>query len=1139
MSMSIHSMIKQCCSEFFRQKHAFVGTKTQPVVPRKRLTALGYSLLFVLSSSTLAFAQEKQVSGQVKDSKGIPIEGATIRTLGAGLNGTSSDETGKFSFAVSDTVRYLQVSYLGMTQQVGPIQAGQPLSVLLSRAEEQLDEVVVVGYQTMKRKELTGSVASVSGKDIAAAPVADIAQAMQGKLAGVNVVSQDGRPGADVSIRVRGGGSISQSNQPLILVDGVIMGSLNEIPSDMVASIDVLKDASSTAIYGARGANGVILVTTKQAKEGKTNISYNGYARFNTPTGYLDALSPYDFLQRTWANADMNGVAYRTPFEKLYGLGQYSGENTEGIEAYRNMKADDIQRDVYNGSFTHNHDLTISGGNDKTKALLSVNYMDDQGMKINSFAKRANVSLKVTQRLFENVDLSVDTRYTNRQTMVNEGTTSGVGSLLSSAYRFRPISMDHILGDVNALREGNMEQYGKFSAWDTYSPYARISDYEPLASSQNIRGNATLNWKISPSFTFQSALNLSRPWSQDKIWGGAVYNNYLDDVSGEKLYAGSVDYRKSDSWNSRWVNTLSYITSFADKHNLNLLLGQEVSNSGGSNMRITANHFPSNFTKDNAFAMINQYNDETGTSAFSSDISMPGRMISFFGRANYSFLERYLFTFTFRADGSSRFATDNRWGYFPAAALAWRISEEPFMQEISWLDDLKMRFSYGEVGNDGIDANLWRQNWASETDRRWQYILDNKYQSAYDLASGEMANSDLKWETTITRNLGLDFTLLAGRLSGTVDFYKNTTKDLLMLTSIPGITGFTTTFANIGQTSNKGVEIALNGTLIERKDWGINLGANISFNKGNVDQLADNVSGLYGTSWASSATFPVADYILQEGSPVGLVRGLTYDGFYTTDDFTYANGMYTLKDGIADVGNFIGVVHGIGSDERPEGQIAYPGVVKYKDLNDDGEINEADLGVIGNMNPIHTGGFHIGANYKNIDFAAYFNWSYGNEVYNVNKLASIYGGKENGVYENKLAMISGAYTLHDVVNGELVRYHDPADLAALNTNARLPMPYNENGVSSTLGIEDGSYLRLNTLTLGYSLPNDWIAKAKLSRLRVYASVYNVATLTGYSGLDPEVNANTAQNHAVYPTLGMDWGAYPRARTFVFGLNLGF
>lgn len=1097
-----------------------------------------FILLFV-GVSQFAYSQNTTIKGTVKDATGLPVIGAAINVHGTPNIGTVSDVNGNFSLAVPRTAKQIDIKFLGMQSQTIEITYGKPIVVTLKDDMAQLDEVVVVGYQTVRRRDLTGSVASVSGKNIAATPVANVAQALQGKLPGVNVVSQDGRPDAAVSIRIRGGGSISQSNDPLILVDGVIVGSMNDISPDQVESVDVLKDASSTAIYGARGANGVILITTKKARSGKGSVTYSNYVRFNQPTKYLESLSPYDYLKYVWANADANGSAYRIPFEKLYGIGDYTGSNSEGIESYRGMKSDDIQRDVYNSSVSHNHDVSISGGSEKTKVLFSANYIDDQGMKINSYARRANSYLRINQKLADKLEVSVDARYTNISNFGNEGTTSGSGSLLSSSYRFRPIATAHILGDLAALREGNMEQYGKFSSWDAYSPKSRIVDYEPLTGKQNLFGTAALNWGVIKGLNFHSDVTLTRAWNESKIWGGATYNNYLDDVTGEKLFAGSVDYQKSDSWALRWVNTLSYEKTFARIHRLNVLAGYELNNSGGTSMRITANHFPANFTKDNAFAMINQYDQAAGTSAFSSGINTPGRIMSFFGRADYNLLDRYLLTLTFRTDGSSKFTPTNRWGYFPAAAIAWRLSDEAFLKDVSWLDNLKARFSYGEVGNDGISANLWSQLWASETDRRWQYVLNNQYQTAYDLASTEMANKDLKWETTVTRNLGLDFSILKNRVWGTLDLYKNTTKDLLMLTTIPGITGFTTTYANIGQTSNKGLEFSLSGVLLKNTNWNITAGANINFNKGNVDRLAPNVTGLYGTAWASSSTYPTADYVLKVGQPVGIVRGLVYDGFYTTDDFNYQNGVYTLKSGIADVGSFIGALHGIGTTERPSGQIAYPGVIKYKDLDSNGKIDDNDLTTIGNMNPTHTGGFNVSASYKRFDLALFFNWSYGNEIYNVNKLGSLYGYKESGVYENKFALLNDSYKIYDVVNGQLTRLSTPEQLAAANQSASLPLAYNENGVSSSLGIEDGSYLRLNTLTFGYSLPAKILKKIGAGNLRLHGSVYNLFTLSGYSGLDPEVNANTAQNHAVYPTTGLDWGTYPRARSFVVGMNLSF
>lgn len=1094
-----------------------------------------FSFVIALCMLWLVSFAQKTVTGHVTDAQGEALIGVSVMVKGS-TTGTVTDFDGNYSLQSVPSTAQIQFSYIGYQTKTVIVGSNSTINVVLDEDNAALDEVVVIGYQTIRRRDLTGSVSSVSGKNIASAPVSDVTQALQGKLAGVNIVSQDGRPDASVAIRVRGGGSISQSNEPLILIDGVA-GSLSDIPADQVETIDVLKDASSTAIYGARGANGVILVTTKGAKEGKVSVSYNGYAKFNTPTKYLEALDPYDYLAYVWATADAYDAtgSYRTPLEHLYGLAN------GGINQYKNVSKYDVQKDVYGNSFSHNHDLSISGGTDKTKVLLSMSYMDEEGLKVNSYKKRANISLKVNQKIFKNLDFALDTRYVDVTTMSNESTTSGSGSVLSFAYRFRPIASQDIKGDLAALQEGTIGNFAKQTQWDMYSPYERLIDYEPLTQRQTLRATASLNWQIVKGLTYHTDLTLARGWNQNKYWGGATYNTYLDENTGDKLWAGSVDFSQASSWSTRWTNTLNYVIDIAKGHNLNVLAGHEVTNSGGSGTRIFADHFPANFTKDNAFAMINQYDAANSTATnFSSSWNTPSRILSFFGRLNYNMLDRYLLTVTFRADGSSKFAPSHRWGYFPAAAFAWRISEEPFMAGTkSWLDNLKLRLSYGTVGNDGISADLWSQTWTAEADNRWRYTLGGVRQAAYDLSSTQMANDDLKWETTITRNLGLDFGFLNGRLWGTIDLYWNTTKDLLMNTTLPGITGFTSTFANIGQTSNRGIELSLGGVIYKDKDWNITAGANINFNKGKVDELSEGITGQYGTQWIQMNR-PSDDYILIEGEPVGLVRGLVYDGFYTTNDFDYANGTYTLKAGVPDLtSSIVPEFAGIGANERPSGQIAYPGMAKYKDLDGNGSIDTDDYTVIGDMNPTHTGGFNINASYKGFDLGMYFNWSYGNKIYNVNKLASLYGYKEGGVLQNKLAFMKDAYKIYDIVNGELVRYTEPTDLARLNTNAQYPLAYNSMGVVSSLGIEDGSYLRLNTLTLGYTLPKHIINKIGLSNLRIYGTVYNLLTITGYDGLDPEVNANANQGNSIYPTTGLDWGTYPRARSFVVGLNVNF
>ncbi len=770
--------------------------------------------------------------------------------------------------------------------------------------------------------------------------------------------------------------------------------------------------------------------------------------------------------------------------------------------------------------------------------MFSLNYNDEDGMKINSYNKRANVSLKVDQKIAKNLDFGLNLRYTDVTTMSDETAGNRSGSLLSFAYRFRPIATEDILGDLSALREGSVEQYGKQVLWDTYDPYNRIMDEEPLTLRQNLAGTASLNWQIIKGLTYHTDLSLSRTWNQQKIWRGAVYNNYLDDSTGEKQWAGSATLYKANSWSMRWTNTLNYAFNLGSAHSFNVLVGHEMSNSGGDSMTIVADHFPANFTKENAFAMIDQFDAEnsTVTRPYYTGYTTPTRLLSFFGRMNYTLFDKYLFTFTFRADGSSKFAPGNRWGYFPAGAFAWRISEEPFMSGASWLDDLKLRLSFGSVGNDGISSDLWQQTWSASDEI---YTINNATYVTYDLAS-TMANSDLKWETTITRDLGVDISVLRGKLSGTVDVYWNTTKDLLMLTTLPGITGFTATYDNIGQTSNKGVELSLNATLFETRDWGVYLGANINFNRNNVDALADGVTGIYGSGWFSSG-YPGNDYGLYVGSPVGLVRGLVYDGFYTTDDFTYdaATGLYTLKDGVPDVSStLIGVVYGM---TTPTGQNAYPGMAKYVDTDGDGVVDASDYVVIGDMNPDFTGGFNISAVYKNWDLGLYFNYSVGNQIYNVNKMASMNGYKETGVYENKLAILKDSYKIYVIRDNELIRLNTPEELDDANVNAKYPLFYNEDGVVSSLGIEDGSYLRLNTMTLGYTLPSDsrFARALSISSMRLYFTIYNLLTITGYSGLDPEVSTNENMNGAVYPTPGLDWGSYPRARSFVLGINLSF
>ena len=1101
-----------------------------------------YLLFFLMLFSVVSNAQTKTITGTVTNEAGQALSGATVSGKGTSI-ATSTDVAGNFRIVTPEQTKTLIISYVGMENKEVDLAGQANIQVSLAQTRSNLNEVVVVGYGTVRRKDLTGAVSSVSGKQIAATPVANAAQALQGKIPGVNVTTQDGRPDASVSIRVRGGGSVSQSNEPLYIVDGFPVGNINDIPPYQIESIDVLKDASSTAIYGARGANGVIIVTTKSGRSGKLAINYDNFVQFNHPTKYLETMSAYDYIAYNWSYAKAITDNYAKAWEMLWGIGSSAAtyNNPDGIDHYKKVVAKNYSKEAYGSSTSQTHNLSISNGNAATKYILSMSYTDNQGMKINSWFKRANAAFKLDQKLTKKLNLALDTRFTQIERMGNEGTTNGRGSILSSSYQFRPIATADVLGQLDDRINTQLGLYD-LVLQDIYNPVEQMKDYFPGNKDRSIRSNVSLSWNILKGLTARSEFGYNLFWNRGKTWAGATYRNYLD-AAGNKTFAGDASISSSEGWALRWVNTLNYIVPGLGKsHNLNFVVGQEVNNSNSESISMFGNKYPVSFTKERAFGTMDQYlTSTTPTPNFgiSSGGGTPNRLNSYFGRLNYTLLDKYLLTATFRADGSSRFAPANRWAYFPAAAVAWRISDEDFLKNVKAIDNLKLRLSYGEVGNDAISANNWRTQWSSTGLQG--YSINEIRQLGYTPGT-TIANPYLKWETTITRNLGLDFSIFDKRVSGTIDVYKNSTEDLLMLTAIQPYSGFNFTYENVGSTSNKGVEFSLSGDIIRKKDFNFSASFNININRGKIEELAPGVNGLYKSQWGSTMTQPnTGDYILQVGLPVGQVRGYTYDGWYTTNDFTYANGVYTLNKakGIPDIGaGILGTVYGTTAN-KPAGQVAYPGVVKFKDLNGDGVVDEKDVSIIGNMNPKNTGGVSLNASYKNIDFTANFNWSYGNDVYNANYLAAFYGSKEDGLYKNRLDYLSTSYKIYDIQAGQLVKVTDPAALNALNANATTFLPFHENPVVSTLGIQDGSFLRLNTVTLGYSLPQGVIQRIKISRLRIYGSIYNALTITNYKGLDPEVNTNPSQGGAQYPTTGLDWGAYPRARSYTVGLNVEF
>lgn len=1069
----------------------------------KRITlAMAFCMLWLVS-----FAQ-KTVTGNVKDSAGEPLIGVSVMIKGSST-GAVTDLDGNFSIPSVPSSAQLTFSYVGYQTKTVSVGSNSSFNVVLDEDNTTLEDVVVIGYGTMKRKDLTGAVASVSGDKLAANPVSTVAEALQGQLPGVNVISQDGRPGGSTQIRIRGGGSITQSNDPLFVVDGVQVSSIDDIPADNIETIDVLKDAASTAIYGARGANGVILITTKGGQESKLTVKYNMYYQLKSKPSKLDVMDAYDHVLQTWSYAKSLGDTYADGVAKYYGLGSKYGNH---LNEYKNQSSHNYMDDVLRSTHAWNHDVSISGGTKGTKYYASVNYMNNEGSLINSAFRRWGANAKLSQDITKNLKWDIDLRYNEMQFKGNRY------EFATQAYRYRPI--DNPLGSGEPSDLG----MGSASAETTYNPVNIVNDYENLRNRYRISANTGLTWKVITGLTAKTELFLSRNWSKTQAWVGGHTN-------GESYNSSTLT--EGDGYSTRWDTTLSYeVQGLGEDHALTVMVGNEVLSSRSNSARIYGTTYPNEWDMNWAFGNINMTNKTNDTYTYSD--GHPTHTLSWFGRANYSFLGRYMLTATLRADGSSKFTKDNRWGYFPAAAVAWRISDEPFMQSTrSWLDNLKLRLSYGSSGNDQIASGLTETLWTTGT-----ATVNGESITTY-VPAKTLGNPDLKWETTISRDLGLDFSFWNGKLRGSIDYYWNSTKDVLMLVPCDPTTGFSFQMQNIAETSNKGIELSLNYEIVRQKDWNLSFGMTYNFNKNNVDKLQEGVLASAHTNWGSSMRVPNYDYIVKEGEPVGLVQGMKSAGFYSVDDFDVVNGVWTLKAGIPD--NKLGLGQYNSPYTLPEGQKAFPGMVKYEDTDKSGSVDADDATIIGHTMPKHTGGFNFSGRWKSLDFAANFTYQIGGDIYNANVMCDMKGDKDTSLGYNRLSEISDTWKMYNIgSNGDLYAVTDPAELRTLNANAKygfLP----EYGVCASEFIEDASYLRLQTLTIGYTFPKLLTKKIGISNLRVYFTGGNLFCLKKYSGLDPDINVspNADSSYAGFPTPAFDFRSYPKSRTFTFGLNLAF
>ena len=1095
------------------------------------------SMRIVLVLALLLFAGNmtaQTVTVNVKDSQGEAVIGASVIEQGT-RNGGVTDFDGNFTIKLT-AGKPLVISYIGMKTKTVNTKGQSAISVVLEDDNTTLNDVVVIGYGTARKKDLTGAVSTVKGADLAKVPVTNVAEALTGKLAGVQITTTDGSPDAEMIIKVRGGGSITGDNSPLYIVDGFPVSSISDISSSDIEDITVLKDAASTAIYGSQGANGVILITTKSAKSGKTQVSYNMYIQGKTIRKKLDTMDPYQYVMYLYERQALQGASGISSFEKRYGA-------YDDLDLYKYQNGHDWQDEMFgNHDISQSHNISISGGSDKTKFTLSGTYANDNSLMEGNGYRRYNMNFKLKHELYKNLDLDFGVRLADTETK-GQGTGGGSYKIRSyDAIATGPVFglYDQIEIDPSSMTDDEYEEYIN----STRTLKDRVNDYWRRKDDRRYNFNAAINWKINKMFTLRGEGGYDYSFYQLKDWWGARSSMAVQNGGSQPM--GQWD--KKDTWKFREATTLNFKKVFNKIHDVNVMVGQEYVATNYETMSMTGKYFQKDIQPEKMFAAMQNNSKATGAQTISSTLGQEDRTVSFFGRVNYTLMDRYLLTLTFREDGSSKFSEGNRWGFFPAAALGWRIIEEPWMEKAkSWLSNLKLRLSYGTAGNNRIGSAMFETTYKAYSSSKY-YGAGNQQNPHYTLNNAQLANPDLKWETTITRNIGLDFGFFNERLTGTLDFYSNSVKDLLVEVPITAI-GYTSMQQNIGETSNKGIELTLNAVILQHKDYSLNFNFNIGVNKNEVKQLSNGVTQMAFNSGAFSTDMRGSDdYRVIVGEPLGLVWGFEYDGIYGVDDFeTYvddngktqfrfdSSGRYILKEGVVD-----NTYYTAGSKAGLR-----PGAPKFRDLNGDGKIDaDNDRTIIGKAQPKFQGGFGLNATYKWFDFAANFNYVVGNDVYNMDKMITYQSYRNQwAALRQEMAPVTlggDAWTYLDQATGTIVT--DYETLKAMNANASLwsgATTSDNNPVPNSYFIEDGSFLRLQNLTLGFTFPKAWTQKFACNQLRLYCTLNNVFCITKYTGYDPEVNSAIRGSKTSGLTPGADFSAYPKSFSWTVGANITF
>lgn len=817
--------------------------------------ALTGLLLMALAPLYSLLAQNRQITGTVTSSENKqPLSGVTVSVKGTRV-ATTTDGQGNYRISVDNNAAVLVFTSAAFLPVESPINGRSSISVEMTPEVRAMEDVVVVGYSTVKRKDLTGSVSSINSKQLKDFPLSSAAEALQGKLAGVQLTATEGAPGAEIIVRVRGGGSITQDNSPLYIVDGVqVENALSVISPQDIASVDVLKDASTTAIYGARAANGVVIITTKSGRAGKTQISYNGSFGYRQLPKFMEVMKPYDFVM--WQYERTRGSATdSSSFAQTYGT------TWDTLENYKNVNFVNWQDLVFGRKAAFNtHNVSVSGGNQATTFNLSLTANKEDGIQIESGFDRKMVNFKIDHKATDKLRIGFTTRYLDQQIQGIGTTNSGTRTTnrLRHTINYRPFELSR---DGFGLDDFD-EAYYLSSAGATNPVILTEAEYRRQYT-RAVYFTGYLNYTILKNLTFRSTAGFDNSNVRSDLFYSKITGTARNFAS---LPVASIGQQNNHTLSNS--NTLQYqLNNFRDKHDFTVLVGQEIVDVRSKQNTFETRYFPADITPEKALANMGLGSAPTGSAQPlpTSFEEPPARIASFFGRASYAFMDKYLATFNVRADRSSKFSSDNGTLVFPSGSLAWRFSREKFMEKLTWLNDGKIRFGYGSVGNNRIGNLLYRQLYGVTG----QYAFNHSILPGF--APSALANPDLRWEKNTTRNYGIDLSLLKNRLQITVDVYKNTAEDLLLAVAIPPTTGYTSQLQNIGATSNRGVEIQLNATPVQKKMFSWTSNFNIAFNKNRVESLGGLQFQTRNSGWQGSDG--VDDYIVQVGQPVGLMYG--------------------------------------------------------------------------------------------------------------------------------------------------------------------------------------------------------------------------------------------------------------------------